>query len=149
MARRRVIKGVVHNFLGTLSSRYSDYDGYWVFGLLVSGLNELTIDLLSDADIPDDSVLTHLIRLARERFSEQLVRQRLALSSVRSASLQITRSPAPTIGVVNGHRADGYEVTLCARVVSDLHTAYAGQVTVFVAPHNAEIEIRSTREGSP
>lgn len=36
MARRRVIKSVLHNFLGTYISRYSDFRGYWLFGFLVS-----------------------------------------------------------------------------------------------------------------
>ncbi len=28
------MKGVLHNFLGTLTSRYSDHRGYWLFGPL-------------------------------------------------------------------------------------------------------------------
>ena len=35
MPTRRVIKSVLHNFLGTYTSRYSDYNGYWLFGFMV------------------------------------------------------------------------------------------------------------------
>ena len=43
---RRIIKGVLHNFIGTYTSRYSDYDGYWLFGMVVRDVAELRIDLL-------------------------------------------------------------------------------------------------------
>ena len=46
MAKRRAIRGVLGNFLGTFTSRYSDYDGYWLFGFLVADLKDLRIDLL-------------------------------------------------------------------------------------------------------
>jgi len=29
---------VLKNFLGTYTSRYSDFQGYWLFGFLVPGL---------------------------------------------------------------------------------------------------------------
>jgi len=32
---RKAIKGVLHNFTETYS-RYSDYGGYWLFGVLLS-----------------------------------------------------------------------------------------------------------------
>ncbi len=36
--RRRIIKAVLDNFLGTYTSRYSDFHGYWLFGFLVKDL---------------------------------------------------------------------------------------------------------------
>jgi hypothetical protein len=32
---KRIINGVLDNFLGTFTSRYSNYSGYWVFGMMV------------------------------------------------------------------------------------------------------------------
>ena len=49
MTSRRVIPGVLHNFLGTFTSRYSDFDGYWVFGFLIESMDRVRIDLLSEA----------------------------------------------------------------------------------------------------
>ena len=44
MATADVIKSVLRNFLETFASRYTDYDGYWLFGFLVEhDLNELGI----------------------------------------------------------------------------------------------------------
>ena len=40
MPRRRTIKGVLDNFLGTYTSRYSDYDGYWLFGMVVGEVTD-------------------------------------------------------------------------------------------------------------
>jgi hypothetical protein len=49
MARRRDLKGVLRNFLDTHVSRYSDFDGYWLFGLLMHDVGDLLeIDLVSN-----------------------------------------------------------------------------------------------------
>ncbi|MCE9583307.1 MAG: hypothetical protein K8T20_12535, partial [Planctomycetes bacterium] len=47
MARRRTIEGVLYNFLGTYTSRYSDFDGYWLFGFIVESTSQLTLDLMA------------------------------------------------------------------------------------------------------
>ena len=60
MASRRVIKGVLGNFLGTYVSRYSDYDGYWLFGFLVGDLGELRINLLGQSVSDPDTPITTL-----------------------------------------------------------------------------------------
>ena len=48
MTSRRVIPGVLHNFLGTFTSRYSDFNGYWIFGFLVEKMDSVRIDLLAE-----------------------------------------------------------------------------------------------------
>jgi hypothetical protein len=45
MASLRAIKCALHNFLGTYSSRYSEYSGYWLFGFLVNDLTRIDFDL--------------------------------------------------------------------------------------------------------
>ena len=37
----RVIKSVLQNFLGTYASRYSDFEGYWLFGFLIADVDAL------------------------------------------------------------------------------------------------------------
>ena len=49
MASRSVIKSVLWNFLGTYMSRYSDYDGYWLFGFLIEDMGELEINILGQS----------------------------------------------------------------------------------------------------
>jgi hypothetical protein len=147
MTRRRSIKGALRNFLGTLTSRYSDFDGYWVLGMIVADLRAKTVDLLSDSTVVADSPpMAAFIRMSRQRFHEQVTKQRLPPSFIGSACLEIARSPTPSAeGHVNGHVRRGYEVTLTARVESDLHRTYTGKMSVFAAPHDSAIERRSVR----
>ncbi len=73
MMRRRTINGVLHNFLGTYTSRYSDYDGYWLFGLLVGEVGELKIDLLSPTvGTTTSAPVAAVIELAVRKFREQM-----------------------------------------------------------------------------
>lgn len=146
MARRRTTKSALDGFLTTLVSRNSDVDGYWLFGLLVSDLHSLTIDLLGPEEPGNTSTpIAALIGLSRRRFREQLVKHRLSRAMIHEASLEISRAPAASGGVVNGHVVEGFDVVLSARVSTDLRATYSGSVTTFVAPHDARLELRSGR----
>ncbi len=50
MACRNAIRGALNGFLGTYTSRYSDFGGYWLFGLVANELRQLQIDLLAPHD---------------------------------------------------------------------------------------------------
>jgi hypothetical protein len=146
MTRRRAIRSILHNFLATYTSRYSDYDGYWIFGMIVGGLEEMDIDLLRFEDCAADAApLPAAKNLAVTRFSEQIEKSRLAVSCVREARLTITKAPGTSSGLVNGCMRPGYEVRLTARAASDLGKTYESIISIFVAPHNPSVEQRSTR----
>jgi hypothetical protein len=54
----------LRNLLGTLTSRYSDFDGYWVLGMIVADLSAPTVDLLSDSnDGADSAPMAAFIRM--------------------------------------------------------------------------------------
>ena len=92
MKPRRIIKGVLHNFLGTYTSRYSDYDGYWLFGMLVRDVEELSIDLLCpsiDAASPLSAVAA--IQLAAQKFREQMEKSGLSVLCAQEARLHIMK----------------------------------------------------------
>ncbi len=135
-----------HNFLGTLTSRYSDFGGYWVMGMVVDHLEHMTVDLLADsnADV-EPTPLAAFVRMARERFRQQMGKQRIPGSLVRSGYLEITKPSTRTQGHVNGQVRPGYDVAFAARIESDRHTVYTSKTTVFVAPHDPAIESRSAR----
>lgn len=146
MASRRKIRSVLHNFLGTYTSRYSDYDGYWVFGMLVDRLTVSEIDLLHSEDSGGgETPVAAAKRFAVERFAEQMAKAGLSLSLLRDAQLNITKLPDAKRGPVNGRPSDGYDIRFTARAVSDTGKTYERVQTVFVAPHNPRIELRSTR----
>jgi len=137
MTSRRVIPGVLHNFLGTFTSRYSDFDGYWVFGLLVEDMDTVRIDLLGKvSESADPTPSGFARRLAAQKFSEQIAKAGLPREWFREAYLDISKSPQSKIGVVNGRSSSGYDVRFQAHVVTDLGRAYDSTASIFVAPHD-------------
>ena len=146
MTSRRVIPGVLHNFLGTFTSRYSDFDGYWVFGFLVEGIDTVRIDLLAEVSESADSTPSGFARrLAAQKFSEQIAKAGLSRECFREAYLDLLKLPESAQGLVNGRSSSGYHVRFQAHVVTDLGRAYDSTASIFVAPHDPKIESRSTR----
>jgi hypothetical protein len=147
MAKRNVIRGVLRNFLGTYTSRYTDYRGYWLFGFLVSDLGELDFDLLDQAESGLDTPLAVSKRLAAARFADQLRKAGLNPSRVREARLRIRRSPELTKCWVNGPARAGYNVAFRVLSLMDNGRAYECEHVVTVARHDPLIEQRSARRG--
>jgi hypothetical protein len=139
---------VLHNFLDTYTSRYSDYRGYWLHGQLLSDVEQCTFNLL--AQLPDSVALTDVAcRVARRRFAEQLQKAGLALNMVREATLQITRSNSVVQGWHGGSIAsmvDGRMVQFSVQSVMDNGRVYKDELTIFVAPHNPANERRRSEE---
>jgi hypothetical protein len=85
MATRRVIKSALANFLSTYTSRYSDFDGYWLFGFLADALVEIPIDLLENAVDSSHSPLEIARRIATAKFSDQCRKANAAASYISQA----------------------------------------------------------------
>ena len=146
MPTRRVIRSALHNFLGTYTSRNSDYRGYWLFGLVEPALTEAEIDLLGrpfGAAVDDPWVAA--AGLAAAKFQQQVQKVGLTLSQVRSARLHIRKLPELVQEDVNGRPASGHKVIFCATAVMDNGRRHERERTLFVAPHDERLESRSTR----
>ena len=143
----RAIKGASRNFLGTYTSRYSDYDGYWLFGQIVDKLADLHTDLV----VPHTTLLerTPLLAVsiyARIKFADQVHKAGMALSSLREANLRVNKSklavtrlpPAWSSGSARG----GYDVQFMVTVRLVSGRAYSAGAIAFVAPHNPSLEQR-------
>ncbi len=140
------VSSCAHNFLGTYTSRYSDCDGYWLFGMLVGEVRELKIDLLNPSiGTTDSAPVTAAIRLAAQKFREQMEKAGLSASRVQEAQLDVTKLPDSQRGLVNGRMCAGYNVRFSAKVVYENGTIFKRELSVFVAPHNPAIETRSAR----
>src|SRR2546423_1796918 len=74
MPRRGTVRALLHNFLGTYTSRYSEFEGYWLFGFIVAKLTKLEWNLLAPGNATGDKVIEAAQRLAVERFSDQATR---------------------------------------------------------------------------
>jgi hypothetical protein len=147
MARRKVIKGVLRNFLDTYMSRYSDYRGYWLFGFLVDDLLEAEVDLLNRGTGERATPLAFAGQLAVTRFEDQLRKARLALSQVRRARLRIRRSYDMTRTMNDsGPPRPGYKLTFQASAVMDNGREYECEQVAIVASHDPLIEHRSGRQ---
>jgi hypothetical protein len=145
MATRRAIKGALHSFLGTFTSRYADLGGYWLFGFLVEDLEGVSINLLQAAAEDDTMPLSCAKRLAVQNFADQILKARLPRSYFREAMLDMSKSAEARLGFINGCSSLGHDVRFRARAITDSGKTYECSTTVFVAPHNPEVERKSTR----
>jgi hypothetical protein len=146
MKRRQGVKSVLHNFLGTFTSRYSDFNGYWLFGFLVDDLEHLRVDLIRPCQESNDpTALGVAERLAVQKFAEQVGKARIAISCVRQAHLDMTTFRDTRPVAVNGHVSLAYRMTFVVRVVTNVGKVYETGATLFVAPHNPRTELRSAR----
>jgi hypothetical protein len=144
MATQRVLRSVTRNFLETYTSRYSDREGYWLFGFL-SDSPQLEIDLLGDRhrrseDPPEDARL-----FAMDAFVDQLTKARMAEARLRSARLTISTSPQRTDQVAGGTLREGREMTFAVVITTNTGATYDARCTRFVARHDPSLELRSTR----
>lgn len=150
MPSRRAIQGALHNFLGTLTSRNSDFEGYWLFGFLVEGMQVISVDLLvADPDIEgaDAMPLGAFKQFAMQRFAEQLAKAGVAKVRVREAVLKVSKPAVSRIRAVNGHLALGHDIQFGVGGTTDLGRPFAFTISRFVAPHNPQVEQRSGRAG--
>lgn len=134
---------MLHNFLGTFASRYSDHRGYWLFGQLPVGLDRCSVDLRGDPP-EGESPVEVARRLAIRRFNEQVRKAGLDRSVVAEALLSWTRAE-PVLGWQGDHQVSGHRVELRARVVTDMGRAVERRHVCFVAPHDPSRERRRLR----
>jgi hypothetical protein len=141
---RNQLAGVLQNFLGTLVSRNTDADGYWLFGFVVADLTEVEVDLMAPPDGPAArSGLDGLIVAARRRFAEQLAKAQLSTSHVASAGLHIVRMPGEvSVAGADGGIRHGVGISLDAFAVTSAGARVNRRTTINVAPHDSALEQR-------
>src|SRR5688572_17083750 len=119
MPTRRILKSVWHNFLGTYTSRYSDYGGYWVFGFLIPNLESVEFDLLANKTCERNSPIEFARNLASKAFADQVNKSRIAIGVIKEARLRIEKLPGVVAGLVNGYPSDGHLIRFFATVKMD------------------------------
>ena len=144
MPTRRVLNGVLCGFLGTYTSRYSDYDGYWLLGFLVGNLEKAEFDLLTSEAGIFRNPISAARNLAASKFADQLRKAALELHNLNEARLTIERLPDDR-SVPGQHFRCGYNLLFRATATADTGRQYEQEKIVFVAPHDPRLESRSTR----
>jgi len=140
------LNGVLHNFLGTYTSRYSDYNGYWLFGFLVRTLDVLEFDWLTEFDGRATSPNDFSQQLAISRFAEQIHESGLDAQLVHEAYLRIERIAERVVSPVNGRPAKGFPMRFTAQAKADTGKQFSRDRTLFVAPHSPWREYRSSQK---
>jgi hypothetical protein len=146
MKVRRRLTGVLCDFLDAFVSRDSDYDGYWIFGLLVREADEFSFDLLrASSNIEGPPAFAAAAQIARSKFAKLLEKSHIPAEFVSEGRVIISKLEPAALGLVNGRTSSGHLYSLRAEVRSDLGKRYTATKNVFIAPHDPSVEHRSTR----
>lgn len=148
MSRRRQVKGVLGNYLSSLTSRYSDHGGYWMLGFLAADPEPVVVPLLGPLPAGGSPAVIAFAERARSLFREQVQKAGLPLSAVAEASLVVSKSPLVGSVWLNGRQRPARELAFVVRAETDLGRAYERERAVQAAPHDPAIETRSTRAGA-
>lgn len=135
--KRRRLRGVLANFLSGLTSRYSDVDGYWLFGLLARDVDALELDLVGPAPSEAGPTLRATFDIARQRLQQQWASAGLTPPAFSAVVLSMTKRTAPGGFVIS--------LTVVAET-RDGRVVQAGR-EVFARPHDPTRESRSLRAG--
>ncbi len=80
MPTRRVLKSVLHNCLGTFTSRYTDYEGYWLFGFFINKVGALEFDLCGGSQQWSDEAVSAAVTFALQEFRGQMQKAGLKMN---------------------------------------------------------------------
>jgi len=149
MPTRRVMNKVLTNFLSSFTSRRTNFDGYWAFGFITDHLKALELDLL-DGNVPDGPApLQYVLERAVDIFQDQASKAGLTAFMVKSATLSIHLiDQPPTTQVIEGHERSGELYQCTATAEMDNGSRFQQEVGLFIAPHDPDLEMRRTEEGS-
>ena len=143
MPPARALRSVAHNFLGTFMSRYTDFDGYWLFGFIVERVPKATIDLLDQADADSSDPVAVFRAAAQSKFQEQLAKAGFGRDRLSGAELRWLRSDLEMVPSVWGPRP-GYKVT-AEVLVGTVRRQFSRVASEFILAHNPDLERRSGR----
>jgi hypothetical protein len=132
----RALRGALGNFLGTFTSRYSEFEGYWLFGFLVADFDYFEIELTETSHDVPATPLAKATHLARFAFDDQLRKAKLLPDQVSAAKVVFVRHPDQVEGWVNIHRKKGFNVTVRVEARSNREEYFAKKVVLFVTPHD-------------
>lgn len=149
MARRKEFKTIADGLVSSFVSRNNDVYGYWGIGKLYSHMvstrsMELKIDLLQRTIEPKNEEFKILINEFANRLMNQIKNRRLNNEFLKKAELTIIgfpNEPSPYFG-----RMAPNKVNCRLVIVDDLHRKYMSEANTWCREHNAENELKSTRE---
>ena len=146
MKVRRRITGALASFLDTYISRYTDLNGYWLFGQLLVEASNTQLPIISgEAQLPVLPISRHATILGRKKLFEQLDKHHIPREFVKEADLRFEKKEE-SYGWIEHRRVRGYLVVLTANAISDLGKKYTCHARIFVSPHDPEVERQTVEE---
>jgi hypothetical protein len=146
MKCRRQIPGVLRSWLDTLVSRYTDYDGYWVWGMLQNETHSLDISIKGpDSNLSLTRLQLSLLGYSRRRAQELFDLSPVPFDVISELSLSVQTMPDRVMVRQGTHISNGFITNLAACATSDLNKKYRVTVQFGVAPHSFWHEHRSSR----
>lgn len=144
----RLLPGVAHGFLGALTSRNSDFQGYWLFGYLVPLVvaRPLEVDLLGKAPVRRSFSSAEAVLRFRAVLCWEHAARGHRLHPVRIASAKIVLTSlgrrACWVGAV---ASEGQEMRCELRVECVIGRRWSWSQDLCVVPHPAPGARRSVR----
>jgi hypothetical protein len=146
MASRKLMKSVLRGFLGTYTSRYTELDGYWLFGLLVESLEVMTIDLLNPVVPTATPAAVAATKLAADKFADQMQKAGIPSPLVGAAVLVIRKDNLGWRSFAGRPRpVSGFEVSFTVSATMDTGRVYSDRVRELVVPQTSGLFGRSGR----
>lgn len=146
MSSVKAIKGALNNFLATYTSRNSDYDGYWLFGLLVKDLTNLNFDLLKEFKEPSRPTSLQFAEIsAAKKFRCQMQKTGVSVARIAEARLEITKTSDTISGFYGKWGRTAHVIRVYAHVKTNHGRLFTAETSLFAAPHSFFFESRSTR----
>jgi hypothetical protein len=146
MSSRKILKTAMFGFLGTLTSRYSNYRGYWIYGLLKKELNGLEIDLLAEHVSSAISPIDFFQNFARMKMRDQIIKNNCNISWVKNATLTCSViGPEYKRYFEEGERS-GQDYEIKCNWLTDIGVRKNASVKIFVSQHDPQKERRNSEE---
>jgi hypothetical protein len=139
--------GVLRDLLASITSRNSDYRGYWLLGFMVEDLLEgFQIDLLRAVPQNPAEPIEVLCALARGRFQGITASYGIPIERLSSAILQGKVIASAVQGAPMAGARRGWMAHFSANAVVDGNRRhYEAFIDVFLSPHDPAKEFESTR----
>jgi hypothetical protein len=153
MPRRKRLKSVANDVLGSFISRNNDLEGYWALGKLYSlalsrSTNTVELDLLSGRLSPDDRQFATMACTYTSNFEKLLRRQNVPRDRVHEAKITVHFN----VPVQQGHYpllTYGKPLDATLDIVDREGTRFSVSKLSWCHPHDPLVESRSGRAAKP
>ena len=156
MAHRDSLKDAMERFVEAFASKDSKFDGDWIFGHVIESLDKQRIDLLDEATPQAGGQLLMVVKLAINKFEEELATASIPIEALETASVTLSRGEVAvklfydiSSGSIVSEIVTGYDMTIVATAEVQGEPSQTVESTVFVADFKKIRKFRDAIKGPP